>query len=411
MIHASPYPQIPPQIEPIEPPKAKKDGGLLENRTVSILSSTDNKGFSNYSPIPNNKKNVTFGIGATAFSLAILGLALIIAALATMIIPLIAVAASLLVIGIVTLTVIATNKSLYNKFLHVSGVTLDSINFREKRLDHCNLVGHQPGFQKEDKSEPRKVANTIFVAPNNNSLTLMVTPTMDRVDWLSENNYKTIVAMQEDWEQQNPSIKFQSACPYKIKNDKNENIRYGKFKNPRNATKDLPTTQYLISTPDRLEVSFKDLDNGVELVRSGLEAGNVAVHCKSGVGRSAKVIASYLYKYQNLSIEEAINAVYQGRSAVVIRKKNEINNLYKYACALLKEESMKEGADPTKIINKIQQLRSQMDEHISRYKLEKGNILGAQFKNSLDEIFKTSGLHHHFLNLSFDAYKRLRKQF
>ena len=409
MIDSTPYQQYPPQIEPLDPPKAKEDGGLLENRSVSVLSSTDNKGFSNYSTAPDNTKNVAFGTGATGVCLAILGLALIIAALATMIIPLIAVAASLLVIGIVAITVIITNKSLRNKLFHVIGITADKIDYREKRLDHCNLVNHQPGFQQEDKSLPRKVANTIFVAPNNNSLTLMATPNMDRVDWLSENNYKTIVAMQEDWEQQNPSIKFQSACPDKIKNDKNENIRYGKFKNPRNATKDLPTTQYLISTPDRLEVSFKNLDNGVELVKTGLEAGNVAVHCKSGVGRSAKVIASYLHKYQNLSIEGAINAVYEGRSAVRIRKKSAINELYKYACALLKEKSMKKSADSTKILREIKQLRKQMDDHISHYKLEKGNKAGAQLKNSLDEIFKTSGLYDEFLKLSYEMYTRLRK--
>ncbi len=392
----------------LEPPKTKKDG-LLESRSVSVLSSVNNKGFSDYNPAPDKTKNVTFGVSATAFCLAVLGVALIIAALATMIIPLIAVAASLLVIGIVGITVIIANKSLRNKFFHVIGITADKFDFREKRLDHCNLVGHQPGFQQEDKSAPRKVANTIFVAPNKNTLTLMATPTMDRVGWLSQNNYKTIVAMQEDWEQQNPSIKFQSACPSKIKYDKHENIRYGKFKNPKNATTDLPITQYLIQTPDRLEVSFKDLDNGVELVKTGLEVGNVAVHCKSGVGRSAKVIASYLYKYQNLSIEEAINAVYQGRSAVRIRKKSGICNLYKYACTLLKEESTKKGADQKMIINKIKKLKDQMDCHISHYRLERGHKAGERFKNSLDKIFANSGLDYKLLDLMYRRDRRDRR--
>jgi len=383
--------------------KQDMDGGLLENRRVCVIPSTDNKGFKDHNPLTNNKKNIISGIGFTAFILAIIGLVLTIAALATMIIPFIAVSVSLLVIGIVAITVIKTNKNLSNLFLHVIGITADRFKFREKRLDHCNLLGHVPGLQQEDKSAPLQIANTIFVAPNNNSLTLMATPTKDRVYFLSEKGYKTIVSMQEDWEQQNPSIKFQSACPYKVRYDENKNIRYGKFKDPKNVRKDLPTTQYLISTPDRREVSFNNLDNAVELVKSGLEVGNVAVHCKSGVGRSAKVIASYLHKYQNLSIEEAIKAVRKGRSAVVIYKRSEINNLYKYACALLKEQSMKKGADPTKIKNKIKQLRSQMDGHISHYRLKKGDKAGRKFKNGLDEIFKNSGLNSILIKLTSKA--------
>lgn len=403
MVHAQLYPQILPQVEPLEPPKDKKDGGLLENRTVSILSSADNKGFNQYRPTPNNNKNVVAAVGFTALFLVIMGLALTIASLATLMIPLIAVTVSLLVIGTIGITVIKANRSLFELFFHVIGISFIGLQYPEKRLDHCNLLGHVPGLQQEDKSAPRQIANTIFVAPNNNSLTLMATPTMDRVRFLSEKGYKTIVSMQEDWEQQNPSIKFQSACPYKVRYDESNNVRYGKFKDPKNVRKDLPTTQYLISTPDRREVSFKNLDNAVELVKSGLEAGNVAVHCKSGVGRSAKVIASYLHKYQNLSIEEAIKAVRKGRSAVVIYKRSGINNLYKYACALLKEESMKKGADPTKIKHKIKQLRSQMDGHISHYRLKKGSKAGRKFKNGLDEIFKNSGLNSILIKLTSTA--------
>ena len=48
------------------------------------------------------------------------------------------------------------------------------------------------------------------------------------------------------------------------------------------------------------------LENVVEFIRNvEIQGGIVLVHCKVGMCRSAAVVAAYLMKYRNMSMEQA----------------------------------------------------------------------------------------------------------
>ncbi len=379
------------------------------SRKAQVLPPINNERFTKYSPPPNNSKNVVAAFGFTGAFLLVTSIIILIAAIASLIIPFIAVAASLLVIGIITVTVIAKNKKLYDLFFHVLGVCKFRIDLKENKLENCNLLKQPLGFQTENKKEPKKYANTMFVTPNRSALTLMATPDEEKVKWLSNNNYKSIISMQEKWEESDPSLDFQSATPALVKYDSKENIRYGKFVNPKNSTKTLPIIQYQVATPDCLNINFKNLDTAVELVKSGLEKGNVAVHCKSGIGRSAKVIASYFHKHQDLSIEEAVKRVRDGRRVVSIHKINELPNLYEYAVDLLKENLKNNDYSLDIQLDKILTLKSQMDNHIKNYYTEMGKKSGDTLKQKLETLYEESGLKYRALGIQFKKIIASRK--
>ena len=373
------------------------------------LPSSDNRGFSKYSPAPNSSKNVVAAFGFTGAFLLVASTVMLIAAIASLIIPFIAVAATLLVLGVITVTTIAKNKKLYELFFHVLGVCKFRIDLKENKLDNCKLLNKDPGFQSDNRNEPKKYANTMFVTPKGASLTLMATPDEGKVKWLSNNNYKSIISMQECWEESDPSLDFQSAVPTLVKKDSKENIRSGKFSNQNDPTKTLPITQYQVATPDCLSINFKNLDTAVELVKAGLECGNVAVHCKSGIGRSAKVIASYFHKYQGLSIEEAVTRVRNGRRVVSIHKINELPNLYEYAVDLLKEEFKRTNPSPKTKKLKIKKLKSQMNTHIENYYKEMGKKNGDKLKEKLEKLYEDSDLKFMFLESQYQLYIASRK--
>jgi protein-tyrosine phosphatase len=348
--------------------------------------------YKKYSPIPNNSKNVVAALGFTGAFLIVASTVMLIASIASMIIPFIAVAAALLVIGAITVTVVTRNKKLYELFFHVIGICKFRTNLKEKNLGNCDLIGQREGFQKEDTSKPKKYATAMYVAPNGNTLALMATPDKEKVNWLANNNFGSIISMQEPWEECDPSLDFQSAVPARVMVDSNENIRKGKFADPKDPSKDLPITQYMIATPDRLTINFKDLDNAVEFVKSGLAKGNVAVHCKSGVGRSAKVIAAFYIKHLGLSVEEAINRVKNGRRVVALSKIKELPNLYQYAAHLLKEELKNSRLCDKEKLKKILFLRAEMNKHVLNYYTEMGIKQGDKLRERLDKLYKESGL-------------------
>ncbi len=379
------------------------------SRKAQVLPPINNERFTKYSPPPNNSKNVVAAFGFTGAFFLVTSTIMLIAAIASLILPFIAVAASLLVIGIITVTVIAKNKKLYDLFFHVFGICKFRIDLKENKLDKCNLLNQSKGFQTDDKKKPKQYANTMFVSPNGAALTLMATPDEEKVRWLSNNNYQSIISMQEPWEESDPSLDFQSATPTLVKYDTEENIRYGKFTDPKNSTKSLPITQYQVATPDCLTINFKNLDNAVELVKSGLEKGNVAVHCKSGVGRSAKVIASYFHKHQALSIEEAIKRVREGRRVVSIHKIGEFTNLYEYAVDLLKETLKNNNYPPAIQLEKILTLKSQMDKHIKNYYTEMGKTSGDKLKEKLETLYEESGLKCRALRIDYERIIASRK--
>ncbi|NRA46567.1 MAG: dual specificity protein phosphatase family protein [Oligoflexales bacterium] len=76
-----------------------------------------------------------------------------------------------------------------------------------------------------------------------------------------------------------------------------------------------------IRTPDYRPVPGGLIDQGADFIHSQIKQGhNVFVHCKSGKGRSATMVAAYLIKYRNLSADEAIQLVYNQRKHVSIAK-------------------------------------------------------------------------------------------
>ena len=76
-----------------------------------------------------------------------------------------------------------------------------------------------------------------------------------------------------------------------------------------------------IRSPDYRPVPGGLIDQGADFIHSQIKQGNhVYVHCKSGKGRSATMVAAYLIKYRKFSAEEAIQLVYSQRKHVSIAK-------------------------------------------------------------------------------------------
>ncbi len=94
---------------------------------------------------------------------------------------------------------------------------------------------------------------------------------------------------------------------------------------------------YQQSDWDKLDVGFKRLDikdhtllgtqemeQAADFINEQLKSnpnGNVYVHCRAGVGRSATAVAAYLIKYKDLSPEEALLTIQSSRSSATIGKK------------------------------------------------------------------------------------------
>ena len=103
-----------------------------------------------------------------------------------------------------------------------------------------------------------------------------------------------------------------------------------------NCTKDEPFHQYFIMNDNNtqnekyiLRLDIKDskdeenvekfmdiIDNGVEFINTHKNLNNktVFVHCYWGLMRSATVIAGYLIKYENYSVDNAIELIKNKRS-------------------------------------------------------------------------------------------------
>jgi protein-tyrosine phosphatase len=103
-----------------------------------------------------------------------------------------------------------------------------------------------------------------------------------------------------------------------------------------NCTEDEPFHQYFIMNDNNtqnekyiLRLDIKDskdeenvekfmdiIDNGVEFINThkNINKQNVFVHCYWGLMRSATVIAGYLIKYENYSVDNAIELIKNKRS-------------------------------------------------------------------------------------------------
>lgn len=85
-----------------------------------------------------------------------------------------------------------------------------------------------------------------------------------------------------------------------------------------------------LGIPDYGDVSHSILDEQADAIHKAISEGKkVLVHCKSGEGRSAQIIAAYLMKYQNKSATEAI-AFVQSQRTRALQLPNQIANLNAY---------------------------------------------------------------------------------
>lgn len=76
-----------------------------------------------------------------------------------------------------------------------------------------------------------------------------------------------------------------------------------------------------IRSPDYHPVPGGLLDQGADFINLQIRQGkSVYVHCKSGKGRSASMVAAYLMKHKNLSADQAIALIYSQRNHVSIAK-------------------------------------------------------------------------------------------
>lgn len=74
-----------------------------------------------------------------------------------------------------------------------------------------------------------------------------------------------------------------------------------------------------LNVPDNQPVSIPEIFVGVGYIDSGLNDGeNIYIHCKSGVGRSATLVAAWYIKHYNMSAADAAAFVKERRPEVAI---------------------------------------------------------------------------------------------
>lgn len=76
----------------------------------------------------------------------------------------------------------------------------------------------------------------------------------------------------------------------------------------------------LIDTPDFHPISLRQIEQGVEFIRSAIQQRKVVyVHCKAGRGRSTTMVICYLLKYgEAKNLEEAFKFIQQFRSHILL---------------------------------------------------------------------------------------------
>lgn len=89
--------------------------------------------------------------------------------------------------------------------------------------------------------------------------------------------------------------------------------------------------QITLSTPDFWPPPFEILEKGAAIMDSYLCNGHrVYVHCKSGKGRSASVVAAYFFKFKNLDMDTVQAKLKSRRPFVFDRNSSQMRNLKEY---------------------------------------------------------------------------------
>eukprot|EP01031_Cornospumella_fuschlensis_P033428 gene33428-40436_t len=89
--------------------------------------------------------------------------------------------------------------------------------------------------------------------------------------------------------------------------------------------------QVTLSCPDFIPPPFDILEKGAAIMDSYLCNGHrVYVHCKSGKGRSASVVAAYFFKYKNLDMDTVQAKLKSRRPFIFDRNSSQMRNLKAY---------------------------------------------------------------------------------
>lgn len=78
----------------------------------------------------------------------------------------------------------------------------------------------------------------------------------------------------------------------------------------------------VVNSEDNVGMKPDEIERGIEALRAAMNQKNdtsVYLHCKSGVGRSATVLAAYLMKYHDMTLNEAIDRVQRDRPDAQLR--------------------------------------------------------------------------------------------
>lgn len=91
--------------------------------------------------------------------------------------------------------------------------------------------------------------------------------------------------------------------------------------------------QLVLSSPDFTPPPFEVINNAVAYLHAQVQQKppvTTYVHCKSGIGRSATVVAAYYMKYYQYSAERAVTWVRSKRTVIFRDTSRQMANLKEY---------------------------------------------------------------------------------
>jgi protein-tyrosine phosphatase len=124
---------------------------------------------------------------------------------------------------------------------------------------------------------------------------------------IEKERVKTVLSVNEHWE----TKPFGLSEPYS-----------------RKSWKRLGIEHRLLIAKDHALLNEKQLDAAAEVINERLKHGNIYVHCRAGVGRSAMAVAAYLIKYEGKTVDQACRIIRSSRPISTIHKKKATLNRF-----------------------------------------------------------------------------------